>query len=104
MTLDGFAELIAAVDPGARHYGSAVRGNFTTWAEYRRIARPADGRNGGGWRIQVDRYTDTDEDAIAQALYDAFDSRDEIAVSHVVDHSIDNGKLTIRHIFDLEVY
>ena len=57
MTLDGFGQMIAAIDPQARRYANTGRGAYTVWREYGRIGAWAGGENEGGWRVQVDRYT-----------------------------------------------
>lgn len=103
MTLDEFGNLIGTVDPGARHYTTAARGAFTTWAEYSRLDEYSDGQNDGGWKIQVERYTQRDHDPIAEALNALFSSREDISYTHQVDTEGDGESLTIRHLFDCEV-
>lgn len=105
MTLKEFGAFVARIDKTARHYTTAKRGNFTTWEEYERLPAYADGRNQGGWRVQVERYTSKEWDDVAAALADALDAADNIAVrDHLVDKDTDGENLTIRHLFDIEVW
>ncbi|MEA4927574.1 MAG: hypothetical protein VB104_02730 [Candidatus Limiplasma sp.] len=102
MTLDQFAALLIAIDPDVKHFDSMAEGNFTVWQEYERIKAYADGRNQGGWKVQVERYTTDEADAVATTLEAAFDASDEIAFLHEVDYDQSEG--IIRHLFDCEVW
>lgn len=102
MTLDQFKEILVAADPKAKHYSSKERGNFTVWREYERLYVFADGENQGGWKVQIDRYTTEENDAVAEAILAALDAQDNIAYQHLVDY--DPETETIRHIFDCEVW
>ena len=104
MTLKEFGTLVAEVDPDAKRYYTAKRGDFTTWSEYERIPAYADGRNQGGWRVQLERYTRQETDQIAEALEKALEAREEIAFEHLVDSQREDEGVTIRHIFDCEVW
>lgn len=104
MTLKEFGALIAGVDPTARRYYSAKRGAFTTWAEYERIPAYADGRNQGGWKVQLERYTQQEDDPVAEALEKALEAQETIAFEYIVDSQRDGEKITIRHLFDCEVW
>lgn len=104
MTLPEFGRLLATVDPSVKHHVSAVRGNYTTWAEYERIDASADGLNQGGWKAQVERYTREEYDEIAAALYDLLQGRDDVAVEYLMDSEGDGEDLVIRHLFDCEVW
>lgn len=104
MTLPEFGRLLATVDPNVKHHVSAVRGNYTTWAEYERIDASADGLNQGGWKVQVERYTREEYDEIAAALYDLLQGRDDVAVEYLMDSEGDGEDLVIRHLFDCEVW
>jgi len=101
MTLDQFGALLVTIDPDVKHFDSMAEGNFTVWQEYERIKAYADGRNQGGWKVQIERYTTDEDDAIATALESAFDASDEIAFHHELDYDAESG--LIRHIFDCEV-
>lgn len=104
MTLKEFGALIATVDPKARRYQSAQRGDFTVWEEYSRIPAYADGRTEGGWHVQLERYTKKEDDEIAEALRILLESRDDVAFSYMIDTEKDGESLTIRHLFDCEVW
>lgn len=104
MTLKQFGEMVAQIDPTARRYYTAERGDFTTWAEYERIPAFASGRNQGGWKVQLERYTTQEDDEIAQRLEEMLEACDEIAFEYIVDSQRENEAVTIRHLFDCEVW
>ena len=104
MTLDGFGQMVATIDPQARRYANTGRGAYTVWREYGRIGAWAGGGNEGGWRVQVDRYTREENDAVAAAIASALEESDEIAFEHTVDSELEDGGVPIRHIFDCEVW
>lgn len=101
MTLVEFKTFLLGIDPTAKHYSSRERGNFTVWREYARLHAFADGRNQGGWKVQIDRYTTDENDPIALAIAQAIDESDAIACEHLVDYDPESEQ--IRHIFDCEV-
>lgn len=103
MTLGEFGALLATVDPGTRRYYTASRGAYTTWQEYERINHYADGLNRGGWKVQVERYTQAENDPIAAQLYAMLEARDDVSVAYMVDSQDEDESTTIRHLFDCEV-
>lgn len=54
------------------------------------------GENEGGWRVQVDRYTRGENDAVAAAITSALEESDEIAFEHTVDSELEDGGVLIR--------
>ena len=103
MTLAEIKALVAAVDPLARHYASASRPgeSYTVWRETRRLDTSADGGHAEeAWAFTVDRYTKSEADPVAAALFAALDGDDRVAVSHLVDYEPDTGY--IHHIYDCE--
>lgn len=104
MTLQEFGAMLATIDPKTRHFASNVRGAYTTWAEYGRTDDFADGKDQGGWKVQVERYTQEEYDEIAQKLYEKLQNLDNVAVEYIVDSQVDGENLTIRHLFDCEVW
>lgn len=103
MTTREIKTLIAAIDPAAKHYTSSKTGDaFTVWAEYRRImpegAEPVE----YGWAFEVDRYVheSVEEDAIVDAIEEAFARSDRIHFTHEVEYDREGGY--VRHIFDCE--
>jgi hypothetical protein len=101
MTLEAFGTWLAAIDPKATHYVAASSGPCTVWREYQRVGHHADGQHQGGWKVQIDRYTKDEADAIAAAIEVAIEVSVDIAAEHLVDYDTDTGM--IRHIFDCEV-
>lgn len=101
MTLGEFKAVLLEADPKAKRYSTKERGNFTVWREYERLYAFADGQNQGGWKVQIDRYTTEENDAVAEAILTALDAQDCIAYQHLVDYDAETE--IIRHIFDCEV-
>lgn len=104
MTLEEFGAMLATVDPSTRHFASGVRGAYTTWAEYGRTGAHGDGVDVGGWKVQVERYTTSEYDEIARKLYDKLQSLPNVAVDYLIDSETEGESLTIRHLFDCEVW
>lgn len=104
MTLEAFGAMLATVDPSTRHHASGVRGAYTTWSEYGRTGGYGDGEDVGGWKVQVERYTYSEYDEIAQRLYEKLQSMDNVAVDYMIDSEVEGENLTIRHLFDCEVW
>lgn len=106
MNVEQIAELIHTADPGAKHYDAtraAKAGeDFTVWMEYERTGLDADDTWVElGWLFEVDRYTKTEFDPIADQLEQAFLADERIIMrSHRVLYELDSGY--IRHVFDCE--
>lgn len=102
MTLSEIKALILSADATAEHYESSRTGSdsYTVWREVRRLAATADDRHIEGWAFQVDRFTRDEFDATAEALFEALDGSDRVAVYHAVDFERDSGY--IHHIYDCE--
>lgn len=103
MTITEFRDFIVSVDPTAQHYASDKRTEeaYTIWRELSTLPYLADGKHVGAQRYQVDRFTKTEYDDTAKALFDAIESRDDITCYYAVDYERDTGY--IHHIYDLEV-
>lgn len=108
MTTARIAEIIAGVDPNARHYDATAAAqageSFTVWMEYERIVLHADDDPAEfGWRFEVDRYTTEENDPIAELLEAAlYAAEDVVCAPRRVLYDIDTGY--IRHVFDCEGY
>lgn len=103
MTRDEIAELVLLADPAAQRYDSRRKtGDYTVWAEYRRLDFIADDAHQEGWAFQVDRYTRDERDLVAEAIFAQLDADPRVTVSHMVDFERDTG--LIHHIFDCEGY
>lgn len=99
MTVVEIRDMIAEVDPNARHYENPHDGtNYTVWMEYERTGLMADDESGKGWKFQIDRYTKDEFDLIADALELTLDTNDAITFTHMVEYEQESGY--IRHIFD----
>lgn len=83
MTLDDVKDLLATVDPDAKHYFSGFNGDaFTVWEETHRLQFKADNRVAEhGWAFEIYRYTMSEEDPIRDQLIALLDSREDIAYS-----------------------
>ena len=102
MTLNEIKTLILSADATAEHYGSSKRSgdSYTVWRELRRLAATADGRHIEGWAFQVDRFARDEEDPVAEALFEALDANDRVAVHYEADYEQDTEY--IHHIYDCE--
>lgn len=103
MTVAEIHELVAAVDPMARHYFTNKAGDsFTVWQEYRLLEFSADDEHLEGWAFEIDYYTKQEFDPTAQALRDALERHPGVSYTYQVVYEPDTGY--IRHIFDCEGY
>lgn len=102
MTLDDIKALVVAVDPNAGHYESAYQGSpaYTVWFEVRALPDMGDNAHQGAIAFQIDRFTKTEGDAIASALFAALEADDRVAFSYAVDFEPDTRY--IHHIFDCQ--
>lgn len=102
MTLAEIKTVLASVDPDVRHYYSLGTGEaYTCWEETQRLPLAGDDTHcETGWRFYVHRFTRTEEDAIAEALWSTLDQHPSIAVQHTVTFEQDTGY--IHHIFACE--
>lgn len=102
MTVQEIRDVILTADPDARHYEAALDGSdFTVWMEYERIGLMADdGYAEPGWRFEVDRYTKTEYDPIAEALEDVLTNTPGVTSRHRVQYNQQTGY--IRHVYDCE--
>lgn len=99
-------DVINAADPGAKHYDATAAAkagvDFTVWMEHQRTGLDADdGLQELGWRFEVDRFTKTEYDPVADAIETALRNDDRIIVhDYQVIFNIDTGY--IQHAFDCE--
>lgn len=102
MTLDEIRAVVIAVDPNAAHYESAYQGGaaYTVWRELRALPFLADGEHQGAISFQIDRYTKTENDAVAAAFFAALDANVRVAFEYTVDFEPETRY--IHHIFDCE--
>ena len=102
MTCAEIKALLVEVDDTIERYESSRTGSdaYTVWYEVGKPSIFTDGEHEEINRFQVDRFTKTEDDEIAQALFTALDKRDDISMDYLVDYERDTG--FIHHIFDCE--
>ena len=104
MTLNGFIQLIQEIDPSAERYDAIGQpgDKYTVYTDYMHTTLCAD--DGVAERIQhvqVEYYTDDEDDPVAQRYLDAFSERGEIYLTY--DKDFDAQSRRIRHLYDCEV-
>lgn len=104
MTLTEIKMLLVTADQSIRHYFSKSTAKaYSYWEETNRLATDADDSHGEeAWRFYVHRYTKTENDATAKAIFNALDACPDIGVKWTVDYDPDSGY--IHHIFECEGY
>ena len=103
MTRYEIRALLISVDPNIRHHRSErMAPDYTYWDETRLLGISADDRQADDWAFVVHRYTKSENDPIAEALFEALDADPRVAVVRSVDYNRDEGY--IHHIFDCEGY
>lgn len=101
MTVRDIQALVASADPAAKHYVNTKDGtDYTVWMEYQRIGLPGDDVHGDGWKFEVDRYTKTEYDEVAEEIERVLTEHDGVAFTYMVEYEQDSRY--IRHIFDCE--
>ena len=101
MEVRDIKELVATVDPEARHYTNTKDGtDYTVWMEYERTGLMADDARGTGWKFEIDRFTKTEYDPIAEALEKLLTETEGITFTYMVEYEQDTKY--IRHLFDCE--
>ena len=102
MTTSDIKTMLVAIDSTVERYESSHNGSeaYTVWREVGEGAFFADGQHQGVTRFQVDRFTKTEDDTVAAAIFTALDARDDVAFEYIVDYEADTGY--IHHIYDCE--
>lgn len=102
MTVQDIAAIILEADPNAEHYKATATGqDFTVWMEYERIGLMADDEYcEPGWKFEIDRYTKTELDPIADKLERVLTDAPGVTWTHRVMYDIETEY--IRHVFDCE--
>ena len=107
MTLNEIKALLVTADPNIKHYFS-MHGSeepYSYWEETNMLPFTGDDRHAIGdqaWRFYVHRFTKTEGDAIAGAIFAALDGDPRTTVRWVTDFDRDSG--FIHHIFECEGY
>ena len=106
MTKAEIKVLLITADPNIKHYFSMSNAEaYSYWEETRRLPFMADDVHNSAdqaWRFYVHRYTRTEDDAIAQAIFNALDADPRTTVIWTTD--FDNESGYIHHIFECEGY
>lgn len=101
MTTQEIKALILTADPEAKRYQSSRDEDaFTVWAEFERIQPPGASFAELGWKFEVDRYTRTEDDTVAEAIERALREDVRVAYTYEVTYEMQTGY--IRHIFVCE--
>ena len=102
MTLAEIKAFLVTVDSTIERYESSKTDAeaYTVWYEVNPKTAFADGQHQDVTKFQVDRFTKTEDDATAAAIFTALDERDDISFDYLVDYESDTGY--IHHIFDCE--
>lgn len=102
MTVAEIKTLLTKVDPDVQRYDHDHEGGkaYTTWRELRPIGCYGDGREAGTIRFQVDRFTQEEDEAMAESILETLEAEDDIAVEYQVDYERDTGY--IHHIYVCE--
>ena len=103
MTASEIKTLLVSVDPDVQRYdhdGAGEADAYTVWYELAPAGPFGDGREEGGVRFQVDRFTREEDEALAASLKATLENRDDIAVDYRVDYERDTGY--IHHIYVCE--
>ena len=105
MTLNEIKALLVSADPNIKHYFSMHGSDepYSYWEETRQIGRVCDDRHGvadQAWRFYVHRFTKTEGDQTAAAIFEALDGDPRTTVRWVTDFDKDSG--FIHHIFECE--
>lgn len=104
MMMDNFVQILKAADPKCtKNKGNGDR-DRTVWTPYQPITSEHDDVSEiVGYKVQVDRFTKTDNDPIAGAITAALLANTEIGVTILpIGYETDTG--FFHHIWDCEVY
>ena len=107
MTKDEIKALLVSADPDIKHYYSMNEGEaYSFWEETRRLPFTGDDQHDPAdqaWKFYVHRFTKTENDPVAQALFDVLDSDPRTTVSWVTDNEMKETGY-IHHIVECEGY
>lgn len=106
MTKSEIKALLVTADPDIRHYFSMSTAEaYSYWEETRRLPFTADDVHDAAdqaWKFYVHRYTKTEDDPVAQALFDALDADPRTTVRWTISPERVDGY--IHHSFECEGY
>jgi uncharacterized protein YbdZ (MbtH family) len=107
MTLSEVKALLVSADPDIRHYFSMHNSEklYSYWEETQQIGPVWDDQHdtaNQAWRFYVHRYTRTEDDSVAAAIFEALDQDPRTTVRWSTDFDKESGY--IHHIFECEGY
>ena len=106
MTRDEIRALLVTADPNIKHYFSMASGDaYSYWEETQRLPFMGDDCHDAAdqaWKFYVHRFTKTENDIIAQTIFDTLDADPRTAVRYSVTYENDTGY--IHHIYECEGY
>lgn len=104
MLLDNFVEVLKTADPKCTKNKGNGDSSRTVWTPYQPITIEYDNVSEiVGYKVQVDRFTKTDDDPIAGAITATLLANTEIGVTILpTGYEIETG--FYHHIWDCEVY
>ena len=84
MTVAEIKTLLTKVDPDVQRYDHDHEGGkaYTTWRELRPIGCYGDGREAGTIRFQVDRFTQEEDEAMAESILETRSITNGILAKH----------------------
>ena len=102
MTGSEIKTFLVSVDPTIERYESSHTGSdaYTVWYELGMPNVFSDGKHEDIQHFQIDRFTKTEDDETAAAIFAALEAKDDISFEYLTDHEDDTGY--IHHIFDCE--
>lgn len=98
---DAFRDIILTADPLATKNKGNGKENYNVWRPYELTGAFSNNRRRARvWKIQVDRFTKTDNDPVALGILNALETA-KIPHTYLMDYEKDTGYH--HHIFDCEV-
>lgn len=102
MTLEQIKTLLVSADAGIKHYFSKSTANsYSYWEETQQLPLTADGLHVEAWRFYVHRFTKTENDTTADAIFAALDADPRVTVKRL-QGGYDEKSGYLHHIFECE--
>jgi len=102
VTLSEIKTLLVSADANIRHYFSKASGSaYSYWEETQRLPTIVDDVHEEHWKFYVHRFTKTEDDATATAIFNKLDGDPRVSVKWIQGgYEHDTGYL--HHIFECE--
>ena len=102
MTLTEIKTLLVSADVNIKHYFSKnTASEYSYWEETQLLPTIVDDRHEEHWRFYVHRYTKTENDATASAIFEKLDKDPRVTVRWV-QGGYDRESGYLHHIFECE--